>query len=118
MFGARNGFKVFTGALYLGGYIRDYEYKRNRLREHTLTWENNIGTIRKTVEKYPQESYAVVARTIQSEWIFMQHVTWETGDASAGVEKILREIFLPRLLFRKKKHFLTHRRSSKYNFGQ
>ena len=40
---------------------------------------------------------------IQSEWIFLQRVTWDTGDVFAGVDKMIRETFLPRLFFRKTK---------------
>ena len=40
-----------------------------------------------------------MVRAIQSEWIFIQHITWDTGDAFAGVEKMIRETFLPRLFF-------------------
>ena len=36
----------------------------------TLNWENNIIMINKTAEKYCQESYTVVIRVIQQEWIF------------------------------------------------
>ena len=80
VFGARHIFRVFTGARYFGGYIGDDNSKRDWLRESTLTWEKNINTIRKTVGKYPQESYATVVRDIQPEWIFLQCVTWDIGD--------------------------------------
>ena len=83
--------------------IRDDEPIRNWLREHTLTWENNISTISETAGKYIQESYDAVVREIQSDWIFIQPVPWDTGDAFARVEKIIRETFLPRLFFGKKK---------------
>ena len=63
--GARHGFRVCTGARYLGGYIGDDESKRDWLREHTLTWGENINTINKTVGKYPQEIYAAVVCAIQ-----------------------------------------------------
>ena len=66
-------------------------------------WNENINTISETVGKYPQEIYAAVVRAIQSEWIFLQRVTWDTGDAFAGVEKMIRETFLPRLFFGKTK---------------
>ena len=46
----------------------------------------------------------MVVRAIQSEWIFLQRVTWYTGDTFLGVEKILLETFLPFLFFRNKKH--------------
>ena len=75
VFGARHGFRLCTGARYLGSYIRDDDYKQDWLRERTLTWENYINTINKTAVKYPQESYSTVVCAIQSEWIFLQRVT-------------------------------------------
>ena len=103
LFGARHGFMVCMGAHYLGGYIKDDNSKRDWLRECTLTWENNISTISETAGKYPQESYAEVIRAIQSEWIFLQRVTWDTGYAFMGVKKMIRETFLPRFFFGKTK---------------
>ena len=67
VFGARHGFRVCTGAHYLGGYIGDDKFKRDWLIERTLTWEKNINTISKTTEKYPQESYAALVCVIQPE---------------------------------------------------
>ena len=54
LFGAHHGFKVFTGARYLRGYIGYEESKSNWLRERMLTWEKDIGTISETTGKYPQ----------------------------------------------------------------
>ena len=65
--GAHHRFRVCTDAHYLGGFIGDDESKRDWLSERILTWEKNINTIRETAGKYPQESYAVVVRAIQSE---------------------------------------------------
>ena len=79
-----------TGAYYLGGCIGDNESNIDWMRERKLTWEKNIHTISETGGKYPQESYAAVVRAIQSEWIFIQRVTWDTGDEFAGVEKIIQ----------------------------
>ena len=66
MFGSRHGFKVCTGARYLGGYIRDDKSKIDWLIERPLTWEKNISTIRETAGNYPQESYTTVVRASQS----------------------------------------------------
>ena len=103
MFGARHGFRVCMGARYLGGYIGDKKFKHYWLRERTLILEKNINTIGETAGKYPQEIYAAVVREIKSQWIFIQHVTWDTGDLFAGMEKMIRKTFLPRLFFRKTK---------------
>ena len=62
--------------------------------------------------KYPQESYYAVVSAIQSEWKFIQCVTWDTGDVFSGVEEIIQETFLPCLFFRNKKP-LTHCRRPK-----
>ena len=99
MFAARHGFKVFTGARYLEGCIVDKDSRRDCLREPILTWDNNTGTIIKTAGGYPQESYAAVARAIQSECIFLQCVTWYTRYAFALLDQVIRETFLPRLFF-------------------
>ena len=66
VFGRRHGFRVCTGAHYLGGCIGDDKSKRDWLRERTLTWQKNINTINETVRKYLQESYAAVVGAIQS----------------------------------------------------
>ena len=102
-FDACQGFQFLTGAHYLQGYIGAGDSKSDCLIEHMLTWEKNIHTISKTAGKYPQESYSAVARVIQLEWIFLQRLTWDTEDTFAGVEKIILETFLPRLLFSKTK---------------
>ena len=101
VFGARHEFRVWTGTSYLGGCIGENDYKRDWLRERTLTWEKNINTISETVGKHPQDSYVAVVGAIQSKWIFLQHVTWDTGDSFVGVEKMIRETFLPRPFFGK-----------------
>ena len=103
LFGRRHIFKVCTGARYLRGCIGDDESKHGWLRERTLTLEKNISTINKTAGKYLQESYSSVVRAIQSEWIFLQRVTWYMGNAFAGVDKMIRETFLPRLFSGKTK---------------
>ena len=67
VFRRRHGFKVCTGARYIGGYIGLDKSKNDWLRERILTWEKNISTISETAGKHPQESYAAVVRAIQSE---------------------------------------------------
>ena len=67
-------------------------------------WEQKFCTISKTARKYPQEIYAAVVRTIQLKWIFIQRITKNSGSVFAGVNKIIRETFLPRIFFRKTKY--------------
>ena len=65
-FSAHHGFKVWTGAHYLGGFIEDDPSKQEWIIGHTEFWEKNICTIRKTLVKYSQESYAAITRVIKS----------------------------------------------------
>ena len=103
LFGLRNGFKVCTDLRYLGGFIGDDESKHDWYDERKNIWEQNVTNIRKTTVKYTCKIYAAVVRAIQFEWIFLQCVTKNTGDVFAGVEKLLREIFLPHLFFEESK---------------
>ena len=91
------------GAHYLGVYIGEDKSERDWLRERTLPWEKNNSMIRKTAGKYSHESYAAVVSEIQSDCIFIQRITWYTGDSFMGVEKIIREKFLPCLFFKNTK---------------
>ena len=93
MFGVCHVFKAHTSAHYLRGYIGDDDYNIDWLRESTLMWKKKIGTISETVGKYPQKSYAVVVRAIQSKWIFLQRFTWDTGDVFMGVEEMIWKHF-------------------------
>ena len=100
-------------ARYLGKYIKYDDSKSDWLRDRTLTWEKNINTTSKTAEKYPQKSYTVVVCTIQSEWIFLQCVTWDRGDTFAGVEKIIWGWGIASSFPQKDQNSLTHHRNSK-----
>ena len=64
VFGMRHEFKVLWARV-LGGYIGYDNSKRDFLRERTLIWEKNIGTIIKTIVKCPQLTYVAVAHAIQ-----------------------------------------------------
>ena len=64
-------------------------------------WEQNIEQPAKPWENIPVKVISMVVLAIKSEWIFLQLVTKNAGDAFAGVENMIRENFLPRLLFGK-----------------
>ena len=42
LFGQCYGFKIFTGALYLGGYTKDEKSKGNWLKKRTEKWERKF----------------------------------------------------------------------------
>ena len=81
------------GAPYIGGYIRDDESKGDWLKTWTDKWERDICTLIITTYKHPQGSYAAVACLVQSEWIFLQYVTEDMGQAFAGLKIFCRKPF-------------------------
>ena len=54
-------------------------------------------------------------RAIQSEWIFIQRVNWDTGYLFAGVKKMISKTFFSSSSLRKYKNPLPRRRSYKYD---
>ena len=73
------------GALYPGGYIGDEKSKGNWLKNWADKWESEIRVLSKTADKCLQESYTAAACVVQSEWIFLQRMTKDTGKAFAGL---------------------------------
>ena len=88
-----------TGAIYLGVYIGDDVSKGDCLKKLMEKWEREIRSLIKIEDKYTQGSYAAVDRVVQLEWIFLQCVTKDTGQELTGMEKVLRENFLPCIFF-------------------
>ena len=53
LFGRCHGFKVCTGARYLGGYTEDDKSKGDWLKNGTEKWEREIFALSKRADKYP-----------------------------------------------------------------
>ena len=81
------------GASYVGGYIIDELSKSDWLKNSTEKWQRYIFNIRKTADKYPQESYVSVDRAIQLVWIFLQLVTEDTVQTFMRLENSAGNIF-------------------------
>ena len=89
------------GARYLGGYIGYKASKHNFLKSVRRCGSRIFEQPAKPWENIPVKVISMVVLAIKSEWIFLQLVTKNAGDAFAGVENMIRENFLPRLLFGK-----------------
>ena len=74
--------------------------------------------MRETKWKYLKERYAAVIHAIHLEWIFLQHVTKNTGDVFTGVEKLVWEKMCASPFHSKVKISLNPHRNSKYITGQ
>ena len=54
-----------------------------------------METLSGVSRKHPKSAYAVVQKSLQQEWAFVQRVTLGIGDAFGPVEKALWETFVP-----------------------
>ena len=52
LFGAQQGFKVFTSARYISGYITDKKYKRDWFKYQMEKWERDICAVTKIAGTY------------------------------------------------------------------
>ena len=60
-------------------------------------WAESVETLAGVSCNHSQSTYAVLQKSLQQEWAFVQWVTPGIGDAFGPVVKALRETFVPAL---------------------
>ena len=73
------GIRVVTGHRYLGGFIGDADAERDWLREKIQGWSESVKVLAGVAHKHPQSAYAVLQKSLQQEWDFVQRVTPGVG---------------------------------------
>ena len=91
------GLQVVTGSWYLGVFIGDGASEKRWLAGKVEGWAESVGTLVGVDHKQPQSAYAILQKSLQQEWAFLQRVNSGIGDAFGLVEKLLQENFLPDL---------------------
>ena len=66
---------MVTGHRYLGGYIGDKEAEGRWLAAKIKGWTEAVEILAGVAQKHPQSAYAVLQKSLQQEWAFMQQVT-------------------------------------------
>ena len=61
-------------------------------------WTEGVERLATVAKRYPQTAFAGLARSLQSEWQYIQRVAPYTGHFFEPVEAVLRDTFLPALL--------------------
>ena len=61
-------------------------------------WTRGVTSLGKIVSQFPQTAYAVLVRSLQNKWNYLQRVTSGSGDLYKPIEKAIREKLLPALL--------------------
>ena len=60
-------------------------------------WAESVETLAGVSRKHPQSAYAVLQKSLQQEWAFVQRVTLGIGNAFCPVEKAMKETFVSAL---------------------
>ena len=68
------------------------------LRPQIDSWCFGVHALAKAAVQYPQTAYAGLCKSLQSEWLYLQRVLPNCGEAFAPLESAIREQFLPALL--------------------
>ena len=73
------GIRVVTGHRYLGGFVGDADAERDWLQEKIRGWSESVKVLAGVAHKHPQSAYAVLNKSLQQEWDFVQRVTPGVG---------------------------------------
>ena len=95
---AHLGFKVVTGARYLGGHVGTVESKEKWVSDKVKTWTEAVRSLSRVAQSSPQAAFAGLQKSLQSEWIHLQRVTDGIQDSFAPIEDAISSTFLPALL--------------------
>jgi hypothetical protein len=91
-------FQYCDGHRYVGGFIGSAAARARWLAPKILDWVYGVNQLAKVASRYPQTAYAGLAKSLQSEWQYLQRVLPDSGDAFAPVEEAIANAFLPALL--------------------
>ena len=91
------GIQVVTGSRYLGGFIGERETEGQWVQKNVAGLADSVRTLAGVACKHPQSAYAVMQKSLQQEWAFVQRVTPGIGDAFVPVEEEIAKAFLPAL---------------------
>jgi len=91
------GFKVVSGARYLGGFIGESASLQPWIAQKVSKWASDVDILATAARAYPQAAYAGLQKSLQQEWQFVQRVTRDVGSHFNPIVKALHGSFLPAL---------------------
>ena len=77
------GVHVVTGSRYLGGFVGEWETEGQWVQDKVEGWAESVRTLSGVDRKHPQSAYAILQKSLQQEWAFVQRVT--PGYTSPGM---------------------------------
>ena len=67
------------------------------LKAKITGWTESVTILAGVIQKHLQSAYAVLQKSLQQEWDFVQRVTPGVGDSFGPAEDALKETFVPEL---------------------
>jgi hypothetical protein len=90
-------FASSNGHRYVGGFIGTPEARSAWLEPKIQAWIGGIDALARAARHFPQAAYAGLAKSLQSEWQYLQRVLPDCSAAFEPVEEALASAFLPAL---------------------
>jgi hypothetical protein len=90
-------FTYCEGHRYVGGFIGTNEAREAWLQPKVRQWADGVETLARVARRFPQTAYAGLAKSLQSEWQYLQRVLPDSATSFAPVEEALQKVFLPAL---------------------
>ena len=91
-------FQYKEGYRYLGKYIGTTETLQQWLQPKVAEWAEGVQELAHVARRFPQTAYAGLAKSLQSEWQFLQRVCPGIGETFAPVEHAIASSYIPSLL--------------------
>ena len=91
-------FQYADGHRYVGGFIGNEASRDSWLDPQIQQWAKGVKILAKISRRFPQAAYAGLAKSLQSEWQYLQRVVPNIGHKFQEVEAAITEHFLPQLL--------------------
>jgi hypothetical protein len=91
-------FTRLEGSRYVGGFIGSPESLDRWLEPKIQDWVFGVKTLAKVAKSFPQAAYAGLAKSLQSEWQYLQRVVPGVAERFRPIEEALAGTFLPALL--------------------
>ena len=91
-------FQYRDGSRYLGSFIGTAATQQDWIDPQIQKWVGGVEALARVAKRFPQTAYAGLAKSLQSEWQYLQRVVPNAGLSFAPVEAALTTTFLPSLL--------------------
>ena len=88
-----------TGHRFLGSFIGDQEGNDEYVKQKVQKWVQYVENLTKAAESQPQAAHAVLTKSLQLEWAYLQRVVPNCADAFVPLRDSINGKFIPAVLW-------------------